>query len=65
MEDVENLFKKAFLRPLEQLQAVAFVTTPESLNQGWLTASNQLQRQAVLQMFERELVALKGKGILA
>lgn len=63
MEDMENEFKKNKLSHLEQLQGVALLTEPWTVENGCLTAANKLQRNAIIQLFEKQFLEVKQKGI--
>ncbi len=65
MVDMENEFKKSKLSHLEKLIAVAVLTEPWTTENGCLTAANKLQRNAIIQTFERDFVVAKKKGIFA
>jgi len=55
--------KKGGLSRLEKLQAVTFLGTPWTPENGCLTAANKLQRRVVVEMFEKEFEEVKKKGI--
>lgn len=63
MADMAKEFKKSGLSYIEKLQAIAFMTEPWTPENGCLTAANKLQRRAVIQMFEKEFLEVKKKGI--
>jgi len=63
MKDMLNEWKKAGLSSLEKLVAVTFLTEPWTPENGCLTAANKLQRRCVVEMFEKEYLAVREKGI--
>jgi long-chain acyl-CoA synthetase len=63
LADLKNEAKKGGLSHLEHLVAVAFMSEPWTPENGCLTAANKLQRRAVIEMFEKEFLETKAKGI--
>lgn len=61
--DLKNEHSKAGLSHLEKLTAVSFLTEPWTPENGCLTAANKLQRRMVVEMFEKEFLETKAKGI--
>lgn len=55
--------KKGKLTHLEKLIAVSYMHTPWTPENGCLTAANKLQRNGVIQMYEKEFEETKPKGI--
>ena len=63
MNDMKEQHKNSDLSHLEKLVAVCLLNDPWTPENGCLTAANKLQRNAVIQSFEKEFNDLKPKGV--
>jgi long-chain acyl-CoA synthetase len=63
MADMKAQHAKSDLSHLEEIVAVALLTSPWTPENGCLTAANKLQRRAVVQQFEVEVNTIKMKAV--
>jgi len=63
LDDMKKEAEKGKLSRLEKLAAVAFLTDPWTPDNGCLTAANKLQRRVVIEMFSKEFLDTRKKGI--
>jgi long-chain acyl-CoA synthetase len=63
MADFKDEHAKSDLSHLEKLVGVALLTSPWTPENGCLTAANKLQRNTVINTFEKEFLQVKQKGI--
>jgi len=64
-KDMEKERVKGGLSRLEKLQAICFLHSPWTPENGCLTAANKLERRKVVETFEKEFNETRAKGIFA
>lgn len=63
LKDMHNEGLKGGLSRLEKLNAICFLSSPWTPENGCLTAANKLERRKVMEAFPEEFKATKAKGI--